>query len=77
MQKLGSANASLGGALDGIRTMDISCSEQTNYSAPRFYMAKNMLSATADSVQAKGASTSISSGVIKIYANINASFFVK
>ena len=71
------AAKSSGSVLDGIRSMDINCSENANYSAPRLYMAKNMLAATADSVAAEGASTSISSGVIKIYANINASFFVK
>ena len=66
-----------GTMLDGIRSMDISCSEQSNYSAPRLYMAKNMLSATADSVAAEGASTSISGGVIKIHSNVNATFYVK
>lgn len=64
--------------LDGIRTFDTSCSSQ-NYNAPRMYMAKNMMSAggmieaTADAI----APTSISEGVIKIYANVNATFFVK
>ena len=68
---------SAGSTLDGIRSIDISCSENANYSTPRFYMAKNMLSATADSVAAEGSSTSVSGGVIKVYANVNASFFVK
>ena len=67
----------VGTALDGIRSMDISCSEQSNYSNPRVYMAKNMLSATADSVAAEGAATSISSGVIKVHSNVNVTFFVK
>lgn len=71
------AAKSAGATLDGIRSMDISCSENAKYSAPRLYMAKNMLSSVADGVAAEGASTSISSGVIKIYANVNASFFVK
>ena len=66
-----------GSVLDGIRSMDISCSENAQNTMPRFYMAKNMLSAAADSVSAEGASTSISSGVVKVYANVNASFFVK
>lgn len=64
-------------ALDGIRSMDVSCSENKNYSTPRMYMAKNMLSAAADGVAEETASTSISSGVIKVYANINVSYFVK
>lgn len=71
------AAKSSGSVLDGIRSMDISCSENANYSAPRFYMAKNMLAQAADGVATEGSSTSISSGVIKIYANVNASFFVK
>jgi len=66
-----------GSVLDGIRSMDISCSEQANYSTPRFYMAKNMLAATADGAAQESSSTSISSGVIKVYSNVNATFFVK
>lgn len=67
----------VGATLDGIRSMDISCSEQANYSTPRLYMAKNMLADAAGSVAAESTSTSISSGVIKIYSNVNATFFVK
>ena len=70
------AAKSSGSVLDGIRSMDISCSEKSN-TTPRVYMAKNMLAATADGVAQESSSTSISSGVIKIYANVNASFFVK
>jgi len=41
-------------------------------------MAKNMLASVADEASAgEGSPTSISGGVIKIYANINASFYVK
>ena len=40
------------------------------------YMAKNMLASVAD--EAAGVpSTAISAGVVKINANVNASFFVK
>ena len=39
-------------------------------------MAKNMLSAVADSA-AGSSPTSISGGVVKINANVNATFFVK
>jgi len=63
----------VGGTLDGIRTMDISCTEQSNYSTPRLYMAKNMLADAAGSANESLPSTAISSGVIKVYANINAS----
>ncbi len=62
---------------DGIRTFDVSCSANSSNS-PRLYMAKNMLAAVADGVAAEeGSSTSISNGVVKIYANLNATFFVK
>ena len=69
--RAGIAAKGVGGNLDGIRSMDISCTEQSNYSTPRFYMAKNMLA------DAASPSTAISSGVIKVYANVNASFYVK
>ena len=61
--------------LDGIKSFDLSCSAN-NPSTPRFYMAKNMLSAVADEA-AGSAPTSISGGVVKINANVNATFFVK
>lgn len=71
------AAKSAGTVLDGIQSMNISCSENKNYSTPRFYMAKSMaLGATNDAVEAQPA-TSISSGVIKVYSNVNATFFVK
>lgn len=70
------AAKSMNAVLDGIRSMDVSCSENKNYST-RFYMAKNMLSATADGVAGETSSTSVSGGVIKVYANINVSYFVK
>lgn len=69
---------SMSATLDGIRTLDISCSENKNYSTPRLYMAKNALAATADGVAAESSpQTSISGGIIKIYANVNVSYFVK
>ena len=71
------AAKSAGTVLDGIQSMNISCSENKNYSTPRFYMAKSMaLGASNDSAEAQ-TSTSISSGVIKVYSNVNATFFVK
>ena len=75
--RAGIAAKGVGGSLDGIRSMDISCTEQSNYQTPRLYMAKNMLADAAGSAEAAPQSTSISSGVIKVYANVNASFFVK
>lgn len=61
--------------VDGVSSVSTSCS--TNESrAPRFYMAKNMMADVA-AESASGAGTSISNGVVKIYANVNANFFVK
>ena len=68
---------SVGASLDGIKSMDISCNENKSYNTPRLYMAKNMLGAVADSASESVSNTSIESGVIKIYANVNAVYFVK
>lgn len=69
---------SLSSTLEGVRTFDASCNANNSYNTPRMYMAKNMLSSSADTVEAAaGAPTAITGGVIKIYANVNASFFVK
>lgn len=64
--------------LDGIRTFETSCSTN-NYHNQRFYMAKNMMSEAADTSTAPSMAggISISDGVIKINANVNATFFVK
>ena len=66
----------LGTTVDGVRSFDVSCNAN-NYGSPRFYMAKNMVADAAAESSAAGTSTSISGGVIKINANVNASFFVK
>lgn len=60
----------------GVSNLSTSCSSDGG-SRPRLYMAKNMLSAVADSVQSESSGMAISNGVIKINANVNASFFVK
>ena len=76
--RAGIAVKNSGAVLDGIKTMSVSCSENKNYSTPRLYMAKNMLSAAADGAEESSTPvTSISSGVIKIYSNVNASYYVK
>ncbi len=63
--------------LDGVRSFDVSCNTN-NYSAPRLYMAKNMIAeAASDAAISGGTATTVSGGVVKIYANANASFFVK
>ena len=67
-----------GTMLDGIQSMNVSCSENRNYSSPRIMMAKSMaLGASNDSMEAAAPATSISAGVIKIYSNVNATFYVK
>lgn len=60
----------------GINNINTSCSTDGNRQ-PRLYMAKNMLAATADAGPETASGMSISNGVIKINANVNASFFVK
>lgn len=64
--------------LDGVRTFDTSCSTN-NYHNQRFYMAKNMMADVAESEAAPSMAggISISDGVIKINANVNATYFVK
>ena len=65
----------LGTNLDGVSNISTSCGIN-NSNSPRLYMAKNMI-ADAASEAAGINSTSISDGVIKINANVNAGFFVK
>lgn len=65
----------LGTNLDGVSNISTSCGIN-NPNSPRLYMAKNMIADVAS--EAAGInSTSISDGVIKINANVNAGFFVK
>ncbi len=61
----------------GISNLNTSCNAEGGHQQ-RFYMAKNMLAdmAAAESTSA-GSGVAISNGVIKINANVNASFFVK
>jgi len=63
-------------SITGISSVNTSCNANGG-NQPRLYMAKNMLSATAESVSDSASGMSISNGVIKIYANVNATFFVK
>lgn len=65
----------LGTNLDGVSNISTSCGIN-NSNSPRLYMAKNMIADVAS--EAAGInSTTISDGVIKINANVNAGFFVK
>lgn len=59
----------------GIRTMDVSCSANNSVRPQYRLMKSNMVDAVG--ATAESTSTSIESGVVKIYANVNASFFVK
>lgn len=67
----------LGTTLDGIKSLNVSCNANSNNNTPRMYLAKNIATDGAVAESASGSSTSISGGVIKIYANVNANFYVK
>ena len=62
--------------LGGISNITTSCSAN-NYNPSRLYMAKNMIADVAAEMSSAGGATSISNGVVKVNANVNASFFVK
>lgn len=71
---------SAGSYITGIKSMNASCSTSQNRPVHYRLMAKNMAldsAAGAEEVAPEMASTPIQSGVIKIYANLNTSFFVK
>ncbi len=60
--------------ITGVRTMDVNCSPNNSVRPQyRLMMANKMM----DSAEAGSSSTIIESGVVKIYANVNATFFVK
>ena len=61
--------------INGIDNINASCN-LNNYNTPRLYLAKNMLSDVAMGTETENY-TSISSGTIKVNANVNASFYVK
>lgn len=61
--------------LSGIRSMDVSCST-SNSSRPQYKMLMANRAMMMDSETA-GSSTTIESGVIKVFANVNATYFVK
>ena len=60
----------------GISSITTSCGSNGG-NRPILYMAKNMISETARSASDSASGMSISDGVIKINASVNASFFVK
>ena len=61
--------------LSGIRSMDVSCST-SNSSRPQYKMLMANRAMMMDSETA-GSSTTIESGVIKVFANVSATYFVK
>lgn len=61
--------------LSGIRSMDVSCST-SNSSRPQYKMLMANRAMMMNS-EAAGSSTTIESGVIKVFANVSATYFVK
>ena len=61
--------------ISGVRSMDISCSANNTY-APQYRMLKSNMAMDAVGTP-ETSSTSIEKGVVKIFANVNASYFVK
>ena len=61
--------------LSGIRSMDVSCST-SNSSRPQYKMLMANRAMMMDS-EAAGSSTTIESCVIKVFANVSATYFVK
>ncbi len=69
--------SSANGTLAGIKSLNGSCSTSDNARVQYRLLAKNMsFGASADSAAAESSSP-IQGGVIKLFANINASYFVK
>ena len=73
--RAGKVAEALGMKVVGIDNISTSCGAN-NYNAPRLYMAKNMIADTAEAISG-GNATAISNGVVKINANVNASFLLK
>ena len=61
--------------ITGIRSLDVSCSGNNSY-RPQYRLMKSSNLMAADGAEA-AQSTTIEQGTVKIYANVNASYFVK
>lgn len=59
----------------GVRSLNVSCSANNSITPQYRMLAANI--GSADMAEAKAASTSIEKGIVKIYATVNATFFVK
>ena len=62
-------------AVTGVRSLNVSCSANNSITPQYRMLAANI--GGADMGEAKAASTSIEKGIVKIYATVNATFFVK
>lgn len=60
----------------GVKTMDASCNANNNYQ-PQYRMLKSNLAMGARADEAAAPQTTIEQGVVKIYANVNVSYYVK
>lgn len=65
---------SVGSSITGVKSLNTSCSENRSYSRPMYYANKM---ATLDAAESAGSSTNIEAGVIKVYATVNADFYLK
>ena len=64
-------------AIVGIRSLDVSCSGNNSY-RPQYRLMKSSNLMAADGAAPEAVqSTTIEQGTVKIYANVNASYFVK
>lgn len=62
----------------GVKDINISCSENSTNYVQYKYMAKNIMTAgAAEDAAVPASSTPIQSGVIKLYANLNAVYYIK
>lgn len=75
------ASKASGSYITGIKSMNISCSmNQANTATYNRYLAKNMVmsaGAMTDEAAAEMPSTPIQTGIVKLFANVNATYFVK
>lgn len=61
-------------SVTGVRSLNVSCSANNSVTPQYRMLAANMGSAD---MEAKSTSTSIEKGIVKVYATVNATFFVK
>lgn len=69
--------AAAGTSVSGIKNIDTSCSVNSNYGMVPQYRNMLMSKASGASMDAAESSSPIEAGVIKVYSNVNASFYLK